>query len=295
MPKIPTEFEEFDLYKGKCRVRFYPNSHRYTVNGKPTSGSVTSIIGIKDKSGGLLPWAVALGVNYLRDLIIAGKELTEEDFLEAECQHSKKKTEAATTGSFVHDWIENYIKYSLKHKGFEKVPEMPEQKEAQIGVNAFLDWVSENKVKFLTTERAVYSKKYDYIGKMDVEAKVNGQLCLLDWKTSNHLSNDYYMQTAAYVRADEEESGREYEGRWLIRLSKETEKEYLYRMKKKNDERERKGKERINYPPYQVFEPLFIDAEESNIDRDFKAFLACKTLKKFEDDTGFYSQLRAEK
>lgn len=294
MSKTVAEFEEFYLYNKKCLVRFYPNSHRYTVNGKPTSGSVTSIIEIKDKSAGLIPWAVALGVNYLRDLVMSGKKLTEEDFLLAEEQHTIKKVEASTIGSYVHDWIESYINYQLKKKGFEKIPEMPATKEAQIGVNAFLDWVTENKVKFLTTERAVYSRKYDYIGKMDVEAKVNGQLCLLDWKTSNHLSNDYYMQTSAYVRADEEESGREYEGRWLIRLAKETEKEYIARMKKKNDERVRKGKEPINFPAYQVFEPMFIDQDEGNMDRDFKAFLACKTLSKFEKETGFYSQLKAK-
>lgn len=282
MPKPPTEFEEFDLYKGRCKVRFYPNSHRYTVNGKPTSGSVTGIIGIKDKSAGLTPWAVALGCNYLRDKWLNGDTLTEEDFIEAECQHTKKKVEAANVGTEVHDWVENYIK--------KNNPPMPESKEAQIGVNAFLDWVTENKVVFKSSERAVYSKKYDYIGKMDIEAKVNGQLCLLDIKTSSDLRNDYFLQTAAYVRADEEESGRVYEGRWLIRLAKETEKEYNARMKKKNDERVRKGKDEFQFPPYQVFEPVFLDADESNMDRDFKAFLACKTLKKFEDETGFWAK-----
>ncbi len=292
MAKEPTVFEEFDLYKGKCRVRFYPNSHRYTVNGKPTSGSVTGIIGIKDKSGGLLPWAVALAVNYLRDKHIAGVQIFEDDFVLAEQQHTIKKVEAANVGTEVHDWVENYIKHTLKKKGYESMPQMPDTKEAQIGVNAFLDWITENKVVFKSSERAVYSKKYDYIGKMDIEAKVNGQLCLLDIKTSNDLRNDYYMQTAAYVRADEEESGREYEGRWLIRLAKETEKEYNARMKKKNDERARKGKDPVDFAPYQVFDPKFLDDSESNIDRDFKAFLACKTLKKFEDDTGFWSTMK---
>lgn len=292
MAKEPTVFEEFDLYKGKCRVRFYPNSHRYTVNGKATSGSVTGLIGVKDKSGGLVPWAVALCANYLRDLVMKGQTLTEEDFIQAEEQHTIKKVEAANVGSQLHDWIENYIKYILKHKGYENMPELPKLKESQIGVNAFLDWIAENKVKFISSERAVYSKKYDYIGKMDVEAKVNGQLCLLDWKTSNDLRNDYYMQTSAYVKADEEESGREYEGRWLIRLAKETEKQYIARMQKKNDERIRKGKDPIDFPPYQVFEPMFLDADDSNLERDFKAFLACKTLHRFEADTGFWATMK---
>lgn len=284
MPKPPTEFIEFDLYKGKCKVKFYPNSHRYLVNGKPTSGSVTSILGMYDKSGALLPWAVELSVNFLRDKFDKGIELTEADFFDAEEQHTIKKAEAATIGSAVHDWVEKYI---LGEK-----PEMPEAREAQIGVNAFLEWITENKVKFISTERAVYSRKHDFIGKMDIEAKVNGKLALIDIKTSNGIYNTYNMQTAAYVKADEEESDREYHGRWIIRLAKETEKEYNARMDKKNANRARKGKNPIDYPPYQVFEAKFLDDTAGNMERDFEAFLACKTLHKFEKDTGFFASLK---
>lgn len=289
MPKPTAEFEEFDLYKGKVKIKFYPNSHRYLANGKPTDGSVTGIIGIKDKSGGLVPWAVALGCNHIRDKWLKSQEITEQDFIDAENLHTVKKLEAANVGTEVHDWVEKYIKFLLKKKGHE-MPEMPESKEAQIGVNAFLDWVADNKVVFKSSERAIYSRKYGYVGKMDIEAKVNGELCLLDIKTSSDIRNDFYMQTAAYVRADEEESDRVYAGRWIIRLSKETEKEYNIRMNKKNDERERKGKDRFDFPSYQVFDPHFLDGDEGNMDRDFKAFLACKTLKKFEDETGFWAK-----
>ena len=289
MPKPPTEFIEFDLYKGKCKIKFFPNSHRYTVNGKPTSGSVTSILGMYDKSGALIPWAVELSVNYLRDKYFTiGKEtygqLTEGDFFDAEEQHTIKKAEAATIGSAVHEWIENYVKG-------QKV-EMPDTKEAQIGVNAFLDWEKENKVKFISSERAVYSRKHDFIGKMDIEAKVNGKLCMIDIKTSNGIYNTYNMQTAAYVKADEEESEKEYHGRWIIRLAKETEREYNARMQKKNSNRERKGKDPIDYPPYQVFEAKFLDDTAGNMERDFEAFLACKVLKAFDNATGFYASLK---
>ena len=42
--------------------------------------------------------------------------------------------------------------------------------------------------------------------------------------------NSHIMdQTAAYRAADTEESGTEYEGRWALRLSKETEDEYYER------------------------------------------------------------------
>lgn len=281
MPK--TEFIDFSLYKGKCKVRFYPNSHRYTVNGKPTSGSVTSILGMYDKSGALIPWAVELSVNFLRDKFIIGK-LSANDFWEAEEQHTIKKTEASNIGTEVHEWIEKYVSGGKS--------EMPDRKEAIIGINAFLDWEKDNKVKFISSERAVYSRKHDFMGKMDIEAKVNGKLCLIDIKTSNGIYNTYNMQTAAYVKADEEESGKKYHGRWIIRLAKETEKEYNLRMAKKNANRVRKGKDVIDYPPYQVFETKFLDDTAGNMERDFEAFLACKTLFAFEKTTGFYASLK---
>lgn len=282
MPKA--EFIDFDLYKGKCKVRFYPNSHRYIVNGKPTGGSVTGILGMYDKSGALIPWAVELSVNFLRDKFLKKVAFSEDDFLDAEEQHTIKKKEASDIGTTVHEWIEKHIK--------GEKPGMPETKEAQIGVNAFLDWITDNKVKFLSTERAVYSRKHDFIGKMDIEAKVNGKLALIDIKTSNGIYNTYNMQTAAYVMADQEESGRKYHGRWIIRLAKETEKEYNARMAKKNANRHRKGKDPIDYPPYQVFEAKFLDDTAGNMERDFEAFLACKILFKFEKDTGFYASLK---
>lgn len=280
---MATEFLEFDLYKGKCKIKFYPNSHRYLINGKSASGSVTGIIGMYDKSGALIPWAVELSVNFLRDKFLKGEKFDEACFYDAEEQHTIKKIEASNIGSIVHEWIEKHLK--------GEKPEMPETKEAQIGVNAFLDWVADNNVKFISSERAVYSRKYDFIGKMDIEAKVNGKLCLIDIKTSNGIYNTYYMQTAAYVMADQEESGKKYHGRWIIRLAKETEREYYGRMAKKNSNRERKGKTPTNYPPYQVFETKFLDETAGNLERDFEAFLACKTLKEFENSTGFYAML----
>jgi hypothetical protein len=182
-----------------------------------------------------------------------------------------RKEEAATIGDQAHGWIEKYIK--------GEKPEMPDDPKVLIAINGFLDWVDKHNVKFLSSERVVYSKKHDYIGKMDIEAKVNGKLCLVDIKTSNSLYNDYCLQTAAYVKADEEEGNRKYSGRWLVRVSKESETEYLKRMMKK-------GKTECD--PYVAFEAKYLDEDKNNIDRDFKAFLACKELFDWDRQTDFW-------
>lgn len=273
-----TEFTEIELYKGKVKGRFFPESHQYWIDGKRKTG-VTTYIGIMDKSRPLVIWATELYRDYLLGNLKKG--ITEEMVFEG-CQlHEERKKEAADIGTEVHDWIEKYVKG-------EKL-EMPESREAQIGVSAFIDWIQANKVKFLSSERVVYSKKHDYIGKMDIEAEVNGKLCLIDIKTSNGLYNTYSMQTAAYVKADEEESGRNYKGRWLIRLAKETEREYLARMNLKNKNRIRKGKEIVEVQPYQVFEAKYLDDEIMNIERDFKAFINAKELFLWNKATDFFA------
>lgn len=280
---------EFNLYGGKVKGKFLgptpdkPSRHMYYINGVRKTG-VTTYCGIKDKSAGLIIWATELYRNYLLEALPNG--ITEQHILDGCELHTVRKVEAAAIGDEVHHWVEAYIK--------GENPEMPQRREAQIGVTAFLDWEAANKVKFISSERVVYSKKHDYIGKMDIEAKVNGKLCLIDIKTSNGTYNEFYMQTAAYVRADEEESKKKYHGRWLIRVSKETEDEYNARMAIKNLNRERRGKEPFAYPPYQVFEAKFLDDSPENLDRDFKGFLAAKALFEFDKATGFWANKKEE-
>ncbi len=284
---------ESELYGGKVKVKYYgpipekPNRHLYYVNGERKTG-VTTFIGIKDKSQALLSWATELAENHLLDLLHNNKSITEYDILRAISLHSEIKEDAANIGKEIHGWCEKYIKYKLRIKGYNTIPELSERKEVQIGINAFLDWEKEHKVKFVSSERLVYSKKYDFIGTMDIEAKIDGKLCLIDLKSSNGLYNTVQMQTAAYLKADEEESGRKYKGRWAIRLAKETEKEYLTRMEKKNARRIKKGKKSIEYPTYKIFEAKYLDEDEMQIEKDYKAFLAAVKLFKWDAETDYF-------
>lgn len=255
--------KEVELYKGevilrKCEGRW---GHEYWVSDAATNkGSkpefekktgVTTIIGIKDKSRPLVIWATELAERFLLD--VKGK-ITPEHIRQACKLHTEKKEAAANIGTKVHSWIEEYIA--------GKKPEMPEDDSVSKGVIAFLSWMEENKVKFTASEEIIYSRKYGYCGSLDFEAKVNGKTYLGDFKTSNALRNDVLMQTAAYAMARTEESGIEFDGRYLLRLSKETEEEHAERTKDKNQ---------AYVEPYKVFEAIPVMEEIKN---DFKAFLA---------------------
>ncbi len=81
---------EFDLYKGKVKGKFYPDSHAYYVDGKRKTG-VTTYLGIIDKSRPLVIWATEL----YRDFLLSRKTVTEDDIYTGCTLHEEKKKEAA--------------------------------------------------------------------------------------------------------------------------------------------------------------------------------------------------------
>jgi hypothetical protein len=120
---------------------------------------------------------------------------------------------------------------------------------------------------------------------------VDGKRCLVDLKTGNGLYNSVRLQTAAYLMADQEERPAiKYDGRWAIRLSKETEAEYNDRMAKKNSRRLARGKDPVSIKPYQVFEAQYLDDKPTDLARDFKGFLAAQALFNWNKETNPYGK-----
>lgn len=291
------EFTESELYNGKVKIKFFPVSHQYWVSVKGSSfkrkSGSTTLIGIMDKSKALGSWQQTMTADFLLDLIAKKVPITEDLAIEAVIQNDIAKDKAIDIGKAMHDWLEKYAKFKMK-KG--DMPEMPDIKEAINGVNAFLQWESEHKVKYISCERVVYSIKGDYMGTLDLEAIVDGVHCLVDYKSSNGLYNSVRMQTASYVKADEEERGKKvYEGRWALRFSKYSESEYMKREKRKKVLKEYiariKGKEWKDYPipEYQVFETKFLDKEKDYMKDDYDAFTNAKELYKWNAKTDWYN------
>lgn len=249
--------------------------HDYRVDGNRKAG-VTTYTGILDKSNSLIPWAVGLALDYVR----GNKEVlgldADEIYARAQAEAERVKNEAADLGTKIHNWIEDYIKGQL--------PEMPEDKNVLQGITSFLEWKDKHNVKFLSSERIVYSKKYDYIGKMDAEAEVDGKLCVVDFKTGNNIYSEVKLQTAAYLMADKEESGRKYDGRWVVRISKETEDEYVVRMTEKNSKRVARGLKPVKIDEFKLFEAIYLDPDKKSLKIDFKAFTSILAIYRWKLD-----------
>lgn len=226
--------ETYKLYNGEVTLQFDEGKHVYYANGERAWG-VTSATGTIDKSGPLIYWAVnKMCLPFLKTQIIPGKSYDEVElsriFTEAATQHNRKKDDAANIGTLGHAWVESYIKYKINQQyeldqmpypEYATMPEMPINPILQNVANAFLAWESEHHVTFRASEAKIYSKKYGYAGTMDIEATVDGDLCVVDLKTSNHIVDEYRFQVAAYMNARKEELGHKYKAYWILRVGKE--------------------------------------------------------------------------
>lgn len=278
--------EKIELYKGKITIWFvdeeWVKGHGYIRHGyfHPKNGgpdfnrrivSSTGATGMIDKSTPMKYWAVNLSIDFLVEKLKAETEINFELLEEARKQHTLFLKKAADIGTQVHDWVEGFVKYELK---IGKKPKMPENEKVANGVNGFLQWRGENKIEFIESEKFVYSRKYDFGGKLDIKALVDGKLTLLDCKTCNMWKKDkkkpdgfardkdgnlikspvydeQRYQAASYLLADEEENKKVYKGdRIILRLDKE----------------------------FGEFDPVQLD----DYDRDKKGFLAALKLKKLK-------------
>ncbi len=204
--------KEYKLYNGKVIIKFDDENHRfYGTKGEPLI-SVTGITGVIDKSRVLIYWAVGLMRDFLLPKVDRG--ITEQDILEASRQHSIFKKKSADIGTRIHEWVSDWIK--------GKNPKMPDDEQVVNGITAFLKFQRGNKIKWIESERVIYSKKYKYAGILDAVGKIGKDLVLIDFKSSNGVYDEMRFQVAGYQIAYEEETKKKIDRRIIARFGKDT-------------------------------------------------------------------------
>ncbi len=217
-----TPDKTIELYNGSVKIEYYDRYHQYFVNGKKSIG-VTTITGLIDKSRALIYWAIGLAKNHLIEIHNGGETITIEHIEAASKLHTQYKKEAADLGTQVHEWAEEYIGAKISKR---KDIEMPKDPRVLNGVIAFLKWVDEHKVKFLESERVIYSKKNKYIGTMDCVFTMGEEkhkiIHVGDFKTSKAVYDEMIFQVTAYEEAYVEETKAKCGDKYILRFDKET-------------------------------------------------------------------------
>lgn len=245
---METEKIDISLYNWEVNIVFYPNSHQYKRDWQSIL-SVSTICWVVDKSQALIHWATNLARDYLLEKL-QSDVIWEQDIIDACLQHKIKKEEAADIWSQAHEWVENYIKsWTLS---------LPEDARVANAVNWFLEWTKWKTIEYIHSELFVYSRQHDYVGIADCIAVVDWKKYLIDFKTSNsiYLLN-YGMQTSAYLKAYEEQTGDKLD--WIIIV--------------------KFAKEEIDKKWNPI--PLFEVQKIVDIEWFYKAFLSAKVLKEY--------------
>jgi len=209
---------ENKLYDDKVTLVFEGRRHRYIWEEKDlVVKSVTTALKIINKPA-LIHWASNMAVDYIMERILPGEVYDEMQLAplweEARWAHETNKVNAGKLGTFMHEWIESYIK--------GKKPQMPVNERLQKSCRKFLGWVEKHDVKFLLSEQVVFSQKYMYCGTSDFICVIDGQKYIGDLKTSSGIYPEMLIQVAAYRYAREEEFPAEkYDGQLVIRIGRE--------------------------------------------------------------------------
>lgn len=189
------------LFDGTVRLDFDPVKHRYYIDGEFAYG-VTTALGIIAKPQ-LINWAARMAADHIKENIVPGKPLDEIDIQKlvdgAKKAHTQRKEGAADMGTYVHNWIEDYVN--------GQNPELPVNPTLRGVLNDFIEWHNRVRPEVIYAERMMCSPTHKLAGTPDLICRVDGELTIMDWKTGSGIYPEMFMQMAAYAMMYEEEFG----------------------------------------------------------------------------------------
>jgi hypothetical protein len=217
---IPTEGFVFD-----------EATHSYFYDGRPMSG-VTSILSVIAKPA-LIGWAAKMACESVREKATVAEldgvklyTIGEADLVEAQKAHAKKKDDAAQKGTDLHALVEAYVGECVANAGGAVLnPYDPKYQP----IEKFIGWATENNIRFIASEKQLYSKELWVAGTCDLVFEKDGKRFVGDIKTYAKIWDRVpFFQCAGYsimveemTHADLGEEADKIDGYCVLRLSKD--------------------------------------------------------------------------
>jgi hypothetical protein len=209
--------------------KFDKVKHIHTLDGKTLTGC-TTVLSVLAKPA-LIQWSANMAVEYivkvaspyygelnseeqLKDTyLINGKQLEE-----AKTAHRRKKEEAGQKGTDIHFEIEKLVASVIGAWGGiidkDTKSEIPQ-------VQHFMDWAVKNKVKFLESEKNIYSQSLWVGGIVDIVCEIDGEVWIADVKTGSGIYPEHFWQMAGYqIMLEEMGMGGKVKGHIVLNLKK---------------------------------------------------------------------------
>jgi hypothetical protein len=217
--------KETEASEPKDEYRFSEKGHRHELlvddEWKSLTGC-TTILGVIAKPM-LIQWSANMAVEYINEnlsLNIFSDPVRFQELLkEAKTAHRRKKEEAGQKGTDIHSEVEKLVASVIGAWGGiidkDTKSEFPQ-------VQHFINWAVENKVKFLETEKGLYSKSLFLGGIVDLLFEIEGEVWVGDIKTGSGIYPEHFAQMAGYeLMLKEMGFDREIKGHIVLNLKKD--------------------------------------------------------------------------
>lgn len=172
--------------------------HRYSWMGGPLVPGVTTVQGMKDKSGPLVGWAkrevaacAVRNIDMLHQMVQTGGPDAALTWLKNLPDYQRDNS--ADVGTRVHEALEAIA------LGVEPVMD---DEVAPFVASWRRDFLEPFKPEFRAVEFMVFSERYQYGGTGDAAAVIGGELWMLDYKSGTGIYPDTGLQLAALRWAD---------------------------------------------------------------------------------------------
>ena len=156
---------------------------------------VTTILGILNKPA-LIKWANNLGLQGI--------------------DSTKYVDEKAAIGTLAHKMIADYLRgEETDTSEYSKV----QIDQAENATLSFFEWEKTHPIEPALIESPLVSEEYQFGGTIDCLARITGEACLVDFKTSKGIFPEMMIQVAAYQRLLKE-NGWEVDKAYILRIGR---------------------------------------------------------------------------
>ena len=208
-------------------LEYNDEKHTYMVEGKQVPAVTRIVDAVSPKN--LTEWAAKAGADWWLNNYTDDVEMQAIMYDGIRYAHKEISKEAQNIGSDVHKWIERHIRSKMDDGHlFVEYPD-----DVKVSMENFHKWLAmadKRGIEWLGSEKKIYSKVWNYAGTIDALAKINGELYVIDFKTSAKIYKEYYLQVYGYAQAVHEminwgdDSNKYYPKGMIVRLDKNEDK-----------------------------------------------------------------------
>lgn len=225
-----------DRVKGKWVPEHDEDGHHYRNQETGTLVDSVTTKNIIEKPH-LIRWASRLSAEYMAEKgdwlgEDADSGTVKQMIKDASLAYRKERDGAASIGTAAHNALESYVNAGMEGEVTDYLES--DNNQAIAAARSGAKALREEGIQPIAAEMIVGSEDVGVAGTLDLLCLWDNELLIVDWKTSNSISDNYAMQIATYAGLFEEMANIGVDGCKIIKLSKKSAKYKVFELKYPN-------------------------------------------------------------